>query len=336
MQTIEGLNALIKNRLIEKKGNVKLSHNSDIVSYAKALNISENQLLFKVLDISEKIDWSKIEKQNSSSPTIKPITLICKNCNTANEKGLANFCVECGTELKEEPIDLHNNINSSQNENSKNKYIITNITIVGIIAVVGIIASVIFYYSKPTENNQTPSELNTNLGIDSTEVENNHLFIDDSDSIHSGQISNEEALSKMTNYYDDINSSRFNAENYFSENVLQFITKTNLTPSEINTIFSQNNEFIDGKSIIVYDHLLFERTENNISYYSYWIDYSCFRKSKNKYQSCNVKAEVGFDQYKKIASYKELKIQGLKYQEIINKAESIDTISLDNSKNINL
>jgi hypothetical protein len=329
MQTTEGLNELIKNRLIEKKGNVKLSHNSDIVSYAKALNISENQLLFKVLDISEKIDWSKIEKQNSSSPTIQSSSIICKKCNTVNENRHAKFCMECASELKEEPIDLHNNIKSSQKEKSKN---LINKYLIAIITVVAIVASVIFYYSKSTEKNQAPSELNTNLGIDSTEVENNPVFKENSDSIDSRQISNEEALSKMTNYYDDINSSRFNAENYFSDNILQFITKTNLTPSEINTIFSQNNEFIDGTSKIVYDHLLFERTENNISYYSYWIDYNCFRKSKNKYQSCSVKVQVGFDQNKKIASYKELKFQGLKFQELINKAEGIDTTSHSNSK----
>ena len=62
METIQGLNELIKNRLIEKKGNVKLTENTDIILYGRALGINENQLLFKVIEIEETIDW-ELEKK---------------------------------------------------------------------------------------------------------------------------------------------------------------------------------------------------------------------------------------------------------------------------------
>ena len=119
METLEGLNELIKNRLIEKKGNVKLTENADIVLYGRALGINENQLLFKVLEIEETIDWEQVKKReqdnaiksennssngfNTSSAQSASSVIYCTSCNAANEKGVANFCVDCGTELKQIP-----------------------------------------------------------------------------------------------------------------------------------------------------------------------------------------------------------------------------------------
>ncbi|SEB06518.1 SH3 domain-containing protein [Flavobacterium gillisiae] len=119
METVEGLNQLIHRRLIEKNGNVKLTENNDIVEYGKALGIPESQLIFKIIDVTETIDWAEVEKKKqqektsreeilnstATSANTKPTTNIvyCTNCNAANEKGVANFCEECGSELKPEP-----------------------------------------------------------------------------------------------------------------------------------------------------------------------------------------------------------------------------------------
>jgi hypothetical protein len=117
METIEGLDKLIRTRLIEKRGNVKLAENKDIVLYGKELGITENQLLFKILDISETIDWSEVEKNNTqenynfqttnndNTDIQQPVTnsIQCSSCNAINEKGIANYCVECGAELKIQP-----------------------------------------------------------------------------------------------------------------------------------------------------------------------------------------------------------------------------------------
>ena len=122
MENIEWLNDLIYNRIIEKNGNVKLTENTDIVLYAKSLGISESQLVFKILEIEETIDWTTIEKMKRQEEISKTVTLNtpngnntnldsniikCKNCNAENEKGVANFCVECGSEIKQEPEPIY-------------------------------------------------------------------------------------------------------------------------------------------------------------------------------------------------------------------------------------
>lgn len=112
METLEGLNDLIYKRLIEKNGNIKLTENNDIVRYANAVGIPENQLLFLILEVEEKIDWTEIEKKKQQASrevvlnTCHSNKVYCKNCDAENEKGIANFCVECGSELKYEPESI--------------------------------------------------------------------------------------------------------------------------------------------------------------------------------------------------------------------------------------
>jgi len=323
METIQGLNELIKNRLIEKKGNVKLTENSDIIIYGKALGITENQLLFKILEIEETIDWAK-EKENTikSDPfttetnfSTPPNIIHCSNCNAANEKGVANFCVDCGAELRPEPIKPQSQYYPQNNVEQKSKmpYIIGASALIVIVILVGV-----FFLSKnqnPVAPEITPTEIS-----DSVQVQEAAAPISEIDTIsvalsNSTQTSQEDVLKILSQYYHDINNSNFDAFNYFSENISQFITRRNITPNDINTIFNQNNEFIRGQSQIVNNEILFQRTENNISYYSYWVDYNCYRRSKEKNQFCKVNVEVGFNEMNKIASYKELKIEDLRFEE---------------------
>lgn len=117
METLEGLNQLIYKRLIEQNGNVKLSENIDIIQYGRALGILENQLMLRVIDINEKINWAEVEKKKQqdailraqnlnpapiqSNPQAVNTIVICSKCNTRNDKRLTKFCKECGTELNQ-------------------------------------------------------------------------------------------------------------------------------------------------------------------------------------------------------------------------------------------
>jgi hypothetical protein len=173
METIQGLNELIKNRLIEKKGNIKLSDNIDIILYGRALGITENQLLFKILEIEETIDWTK-EKENINLPetftTVDNVSnpnniLYCSNCNAANEKGVANFCVDCGIELTTEPIKPQSQYYPQPDitEKSKTPFII------GFSALIVFIIVGIFFFSKNSKS--IPPETAPLEILDTTQVQ---------------------------------------------------------------------------------------------------------------------------------------------------------------------
>ena len=94
MESIEGLNELIKKRLIENKGSIKLTENNDIILYGKAIGISENQLLFKILEIEETIDW-EAEKLKEQESVEKPT---CPKCNSVFSSDI-KFCINDGVKL---------------------------------------------------------------------------------------------------------------------------------------------------------------------------------------------------------------------------------------------
>lgn len=120
-------------------------------------------------------------------------------------------------------------------------------------------------------------------------------------------------LKIINQYYNDCNMGEFFAKNYFSQSVIQFITAKNLTPSKIDDIFLNNKEFINSKSYVINNEISYDRTENGVDYYIYWINYSCHRKSLNKKQNCKIQVEIGFDKQNKIKSYRETKVTNLHF-----------------------
>lgn len=116
----------------------------------------------------------------------------------------------------------------------------------------------------------------------------------------------------LNNYYLDANSNNFNANNYFDQNVDAYIGVKNTTPNEINKFFA-NNDFNEANSIFKENTLIFEENKGNLNFWSYWIEFSCYRPSKNKYQECKIKIIVGLNKQLKICSYKEVKVENLNF-----------------------
>ena len=114
-------------------------------------------------------------------------------------------------------------------------------------------------------------------------------------------------LNIIQNYYQSLNNGNMDANEYFSPTVLQFINKKNTYPAEINQITQSNAEFVDPKSTIIGERV-FETAPNARQA---WINFSCFRSSMNKYETCRVKVEFVFDNENKIYSYKELEVKDL-------------------------
>ena len=122
---------------------------------------------------------------------------------------------------------------------------------------------------------------------------------------------NRELLPFMQNYYRDLSGDHFVAENYFSDNIIQYIGLKNTNPAAINRVYATNKEYLNASSSIINNEITPVREEGGISYHTYWIDFSCYRSSLNKQQRCKVKIELGLDEAGKITVYREQQVRDL-------------------------
>lgn len=115
-------------------------------------------------------------------------------------------------------------------------------------------------------------------------------------------------------YYSSLEEGTFNAHNFFSQQVSQYITLKNTSPIVINENYMKDKrEYANPKFSIINNQIDFLRTHDDVDYYTYSIFYKCFRRSRGKLQECNVDVEIGINTNGKITSYKELKIRDLKF-----------------------
>ena len=133
------------------------------------------------------------------------------------------------------------------------------------------------------------------------------------------------AIGIIKSYYEDLShNANYDANNWFTPYVSKFISKTDVTPNEINGLHRSNTEFMGGVSIVDENTFKFNRNENvfdringyenKISFWQYETNFSCYRTSMKKYQTCKILVELGLDaESNKIASYKELQVTDLKF-----------------------
>jgi hypothetical protein len=119
--------------------------------------------------------------------------------------------------------------------------------------------------------------------------------------------------------YTSITDKTFDANNFFAENVDQYIKKTNLTSSDINNeMILHYEEFVNSKftfSDPIQLNIL--RKENGYNYISFEVHYEVERVSKMKLQKCDVIIELGLDMNNRIFSYVEKEIKNLSYSDIV-------------------
>lgn len=198
--------------------------------------------------------------------------------------------------------------------------------IVGAIVLVAIIVFAVMKLNK--SENEIPVDQNeiTNPAIDS-----NDDFIEDTisnqvvdttsynnqtdESLSDGTISQDNIGTLISNYYSDLNNDSFDANKYYSPEIDQFIALKNITPSELNNAIKYNNDYQNGTSTIEENSLTFDGSEEDLSFWSFWITYNCYRPSKNKNQECKIKVRIGVDNNFLIHSYKEMKVKDLKFYE---------------------
>ena len=134
-----------------------------------------------------------------------------------------------------------------------------------------------------------------------------------SNSSGSARFTAQQGQTAMTNYYLALNSNTMDAYRFFDANVEQFIGKKNITPGEINTIVAGNTEFTNRVAAFYPETFQATYERDGISYFEYWIYFTCYRVSKAKNQECRVRIEVGFTPNGLIRSYVEKEVKDLKF-----------------------
>lgn len=119
----------------------------------------------------------------------------------------------------------------------------------------------------------------------------------------------------ITDYYRDLENKTLDAHKYFADEVEQYYTKYKVTPDEINAdVENYYKEFLNGRMQLDQYSILADTISSKITYSGI---FSCFRASKNKYQSCTVNCEVSFNDSIKISSLREAKIENLKFTDTL-------------------
>jgi hypothetical protein len=120
---------------------------------------------------------------------------------------------------------------------------------------------------------------------------------------------------KVERYYSAVGSSVYDAWDFYAADILQFINWKNTNPDKLNENHQNNTEYVASEASILDDEIQFDRKENSIDYWTYWVDFSCYRTSKEMYQYCKIQVELGIDENFKFVSYKELKVADLHFED---------------------
>jgi hypothetical protein len=127
-------------------------------------------------------------------------------------------------------------------------------------------------------------------------------------------LQNEDLLSdKISSFYADLSADNFDAFNYFSDVVYHYITLSNVSPDQINSLRANKKDYTNENATFDSSSFRFSHDLDNIFYYEYSINYSCYRTRRNSTQNCDVDIEVGFDENFKIVSYRELQVRNLTF-----------------------
>jgi hypothetical protein len=125
----------------------------------------------------------------------------------------------------------------------------------------------------------------------------------------------DEAKAIISQYYSDNSNGTLNAKAYFDAEVDNFISKTKISPAEIQALIDNNKEFLEKSAVLDAQSFRYSRSTNGVDYFDYWVFFSCYRASKKKIQECNINVEVGLTSNGKIKSYIEKSVTNLVFKE---------------------
>jgi serine/threonine protein kinase len=127
------------------------------------------------------------------------------------------------------------------------------------------------------------------------------------------QVPDEGACSiTIDNYFQATNEGRIYAPNYFAPMVRQYIQVKNISADSIQYYFDNPGDFSDASAVV-----------DNTTFTSYvsgeervctvWIDFTCYRIKKDRWQHCRLQVEIIFNAYGQIISYREADRSEIEY-----------------------
>jgi len=118
---------------------------------------------------------------------------------------------------------------------------------------------------------------------------------------------------KMNYYYSSLSNESLDAFDYFSYKVDRFITRKNVTPTDINLIINQPSDYQNQKWKVASETIHLKSCLNDIETWEYASEFTCYRPSREEWQISNVIYEVKFNTSDRITSYREIKVEKTQY-----------------------
>jgi hypothetical protein len=116
----------------------------------------------------------------------------------------------------------------------------------------------------------------------------------------------------ITNYLKDIGNETFDAWNYYAYKIDEFINRAHLSPNDINLLFQDKTDFLFESSELINIESVNEDSGNTIC--SFWMELTCWRTNRNKWQNCKVNIEIVLNSDMKITSWRQLKVEELVFE----------------------
>lgn len=304
-----------------------VSHLSDIYS----IGVTMYQLLTMVnpyknctteFEIYKKITGDKLPDVTELNPALSDsmVKIIHKatakdpkdrfqSCQEFSDAFDANF----GTE--EIPVSKTSNTQKKTPEpvavqNSKNK---KPLLIAGVALILVIMGGIFFFrQDEASDNDKDNDDIDSETSITETDEDNyESQAVEEGIDVVEDQFSVDDVYPIILAYYSDLNNENFNAWDYYASYVDNFITRKNISPNDINTLNQEKTDFLYSNANITNNKLETIHESGNTIIATFWVDFSCWRTRKEKWQHCDINVEVIFNEKGKIISYREISFTNL-------------------------
>lgn len=234
---------------------------------------------------------------------------VCKSCGKAFQEN-AKFCPYCGTAAKmKDPQQL---VGASDTESQLDRDQRRRNLLIAAIVLTGV-AVIVFTLVLPSIRNQNYKSRSEALVNRENPV---YVQRDAEPSPPSWEEIKSTLISKTRMYYQSLGSDSFDASDFYAPSVSKYFTKVNLNPAAINDIYYKGffQEFQDPDFRI--DESSIRMIKTGTGYIlQYQGEFTCYRKSKRKYEYAQVKTVLSYDSSYRIVSIYEADIWNIKFTE---------------------